>query len=435
MAGPVFISYNEHDWHPEQKPKKGEAAKEVIQKEPNKSQKRLQVYLLIVTCCNTRALNVQVCQELTAREIGKAIQCFIAERGQPEMVISDNAQQFKMLKNIYEDAIRSHVNQYSPFTAWHFIPARAPWWGGFYEGMIRPFKEILRSLLPSMRIRDLMHAHRIVKMAESCMNHRPLWATTDANGDMIVVTPFQFLSVGVRMDMPYPANDTDLEVLEKIQTAQAVQVRNLWHQIRRSYLTELQAFHNKRVPAKERVLKVGDLVLIKDDWHARNYWSIGRITETIEGYNGKVRTVRLEKYVPNEVNKGLALSKYGLRGESKLNKAQRRELTGYFKGLNEPQAVKNLVPFELWQGKKFEHPADGIVRQIGQSEKPINYQPEFNNFSEPESEFENNVYRRYERMSEEIIDEAKAMHFLDGEMKDEEYDRAKVSRIRAKIGI
>jgi signal peptidase I len=372
---------------------------------------------------------------MTAKEIGKAIQCFIAERGQPEMVISDNAQQFKSLKKIYEDAIRTHVQQYSPYTAWHFIPARAPWWGGFYEGMIRPFKETLRSMIPSMRIRDLIQAHRIVKMAESCMNHRPLWATTDANGDIIVVTPFQFLSVGVRQDMPYPSNDTDLEVLQKLQTAQAVQVRNLWHQVRRTYLIELQAFHNKRVPVKERVVKVGDLVLLKDDWHARNYWSIGRITETMIGYNGKIRTVMLEKYVPNEINKSLALSKYGIRGESKLTKAQRRELTGYFKGLSEPQAVKNLVPFELWQGKKFEHPEEGIVRQFGPNEWNLNHKSSFNNFSEPCSEFENNQYRHYEKMNEEICEEAKMLHFLDGDMFDREYDNAKISRIRSKIGI
>jgi signal peptidase I len=235
--------------------------------------------------------------------------------------------------------------------------------------------------------------------------------------------------------MPYPSNDTDLEVLQKLQTAQAVQVRNLWHQVRKTYLSELQAFHNKRIPVKERVIKVGDLVLLKDDWHARNYWSIGRVTETFVGFNGKIRTVKLEKYVPNEINKTLALSKYGIRGESKLTKAQRRELTGYFKGLDEPQAVKNLVPFELWQGRKFEHPSNVIVRHVGQNERLIDHEPKFHNFSEPCAELVNKVYRNYERMDEWIQDEAKNLHFVSGDMRDKEYEEAKVRRIRSKIGL
>jgi hypothetical protein len=210
-------------------------------------------------------------------------------------------------------------------------------------------------------------------------------------------------------------------VLEKLKSAQTLQLRKLWHQVRMSYFTELQAFHNKRIPAKERVLKNGNLVLIKNDWSARNYWPIGRVKETIAGSDGKIRTVWLEKYVPNEINRSLALEKYGVRAGKHLTKIQRKELTGFFKPLEEAQAVKNLIPFELWRGNKFEHPADALSRHFGPTETLLkNIPKQFENFTVPVGKRTNDTFMNYEKQRTDIQDEAKNIHLFSGSMKDEE---------------
>jgi hypothetical protein len=100
---------------------------------------------------------------------------------------------------------------------------------------------------------------------------------------------------------------------------------------------------------------------------------------------------------------------------------QRKELTGFFKLLEEPQAVKNLVPFELHRGDKFEHPEDMVSRHFGPCETLLKKTTlKFENFSRPQGEIQNEVYKKYEKQKVDFQIEAKELHLFSGPLIDEE---------------
>jgi hypothetical protein len=417
MAGPIFMSYEELNASTEppnkrQKMKEspdGETAVNKTKKGRHKTSgahKQLQLYVLIVTCCNTRAVNVQICQSLNALEISKAFECFVAERGRPERVISDNAQQFKQLKRLYQEAVRMYLSPRYPRIYWKFIPSRSPWWGGFYESLIRPFKNTIRTMLPRMRVRNALHAHRICKQAEACLNHRPLWAESRTDNSISAVTPFQFLSVEVdASNADFHTNDVESEILKQLKSAQTTAMCTLWYKVRMSLLTELQKFHDRRTMKSERVLKVNDLVIMKNDWSARSYWPIAKVTKVLPDQNGVIRSVEVSKYVPNAINAELSKSLFGIQTEGKLTRRQLRQVTGFFKPMATAQAVRNLVRFELWNPEDLDKSSRGAftVHLFGKfNTLPAWYKPRIERFLGVPKEKKNEVLQDYEPLGSAV---------------------------------
>lgn len=76
---------------------------------------------------------------------------FIARRGTPKEIISDNASQFKLAissieiawnKVIQDIDVQSHVAEQG--IKWNFIVELSPWMGGFYERLVGSSKMALR---------------------------------------------------------------------------------------------------------------------------------------------------------------------------------------------------------------------------------------------------------------------------------------------------
>ncbi|GFW99904.1 integrase catalytic domain-containing protein [Trichonephila clavipes] len=78
---------------------------------------------------------------------------FLARRGNCKVIYSDNTRTFKAAErelayfaNILKDG------EFQNFVAdkgihWKFIVERAPWWGGFYERLVKTIKDPLRKIL------------------------------------------------------------------------------------------------------------------------------------------------------------------------------------------------------------------------------------------------------------------------------------------------
>jgi hypothetical protein len=303
--------------------------------------------------------------------------------------------------------------------------------------MIRPFKKILADILPRMRIKNLMHAHRACKQAEACMNHRPLWAVPIGNDDVMAVTPFQFCCVAVEDKVPMHNNETEIEILKQLKSAQTTAMGTLWYKVRQSHLTALQKFHNQRLPQNEQVLKVGDLVLLKNDFSARSFWPIARITETHLNERGVFRTVSVEKYVPNEINFQLKKSLFGMTPTKNLTKKQLQQVTGFFKPLESRQSVKNLVRFELWNPEAEKLPKQsatigkyGIKESLLRSHVPLFEQYMHDNIN---CKYLNNTYRTYSKQSRLI--QAAAASIVNAKKPIDIEANAKLIKDRKAIGV
>jgi hypothetical protein len=66
------------------------------------------------------------------------------------------------------------------------------------------------------------------------------------------------------------------------------------------------------------------------------------------GSDGNARAAYIDKYVPNEVNHELRLTKYKGRSMKKLTPLEKRAVTGYFKPQKQTYPVSKLAPYEFW---------------------------------------------------------------------------------------
>ena len=74
-------------------------------------------------------------------------------------------------------------------TSWRFIVARAPWWGGFWERMVRSVKRCLKKVVgrTTLTFEDL---GTLLIEIESVINSRPLtYAYDDQGGISYALTP------------------------------------------------------------------------------------------------------------------------------------------------------------------------------------------------------------------------------------------------------
>ena len=98
-----------------------------------------------------REAHLEVVLNMTAEEFLLCFKRLIARRGSPNVVISDNAMQFKTVSqaknSVWKNVIHCEVvkNYASVIGAkWGFIVEMAPWMGGFYETLVGLVKRALR---------------------------------------------------------------------------------------------------------------------------------------------------------------------------------------------------------------------------------------------------------------------------------------------------
>ena len=108
------------------------------------------VWICLFTCCVTRAVHLELVLDLSAVIFIRCLKRFVARRGLPRKIVSDNAKTFKatakaidsMLKDQDVQNYLSHVG-----VEWVFNLEKAPWWGGIFERLVKSTKRCLRKLI------------------------------------------------------------------------------------------------------------------------------------------------------------------------------------------------------------------------------------------------------------------------------------------------
>ena len=116
-------------------------------KEGNTVQK---MWICLFTCLAVRAIHLEIEKGLSAQLFLDCLRWFIARRGKPTTIISDNAPQFRLVKsrldqqrrNVHKDECVLSFFSYEAIK-WRFTTALAPWKGGFYERLVGGGKESL----------------------------------------------------------------------------------------------------------------------------------------------------------------------------------------------------------------------------------------------------------------------------------------------------
>ena len=94
--------------------------------------------------------------------------------GIPENIIGDNFKTFKAVE----------VQNFMHYSGikWNFILEKSPWWGGFYERMVRSIKNTLNKVVGISSL-DYEQLNTVLVEIENVINSRPLTYMNDENLD------------------------------------------------------------------------------------------------------------------------------------------------------------------------------------------------------------------------------------------------------------
>jgi len=138
------------------------------------------VWICLFTCCVTRALHLELVNELSTPAFIQCLKMFTARRGLPRRIVSDYAKTFKANAKAIE-AMLNHPDLKGHLlnlkVEWNFNLEKAPRWGGLFERLVKSTKRCLRKMIGQARL-SFDEVHTAVLKVESILNSRPLTYTT-----------------------------------------------------------------------------------------------------------------------------------------------------------------------------------------------------------------------------------------------------------------
>ncbi|XP_018366326.1 PREDICTED: uncharacterized protein LOC108763318 [Trachymyrmex cornetzi] len=244
-----------------------------------------------------KAVHLEVVSDLSTDGFIAALRRFVARRGLPEHIYSDNGTNFvganNHLKELYA-LFNSTEHKDSVFKfatdrriLWHFIPPVAPHFGGLWESMIKLFKHHFKRVVGDSLF-TFEKLNTFTTEVESILNSRPINTLSSDPNDMMVLTPSHYL-IGKSL-MTLPEGNCFTVPANRLSTWQHItKVRqDFWKRWNIEYLNKLQ----KRVKWIKDGPKIneGSVVLINDkNLPCMRQWAWAKSLNFIQGWNSTSR--------------------------------------------------------------------------------------------------------------------------------------------------
>lgn len=253
-------------------------------------------FIAVFVCLATRAIHLEAVSDLTTNAFLAAFKRFTARRGYCLNIYTDNGTTFvganndikKEFQQFLKTTSKTAAELLSENTNWHFIPPGAPHFGGIWEAAVKSMKHHLKRVIGDQML-TFEELTTVLYQIEACLNSRPITPLSNDPSEIEALTPGHFL-----IGRPLIANpQSDISELKCCSRWQLLtkMVQQFWKRWSTEYLSTLQ--HRPKWMTKEQNLKIGDLVLIKEDNYPPLKWSMGRIIETHPGKDDIVRAVTL----------------------------------------------------------------------------------------------------------------------------------------------
>lgn len=245
----------------------------------------------------TRAIHIEVIEELSSAAFINALRRFIAIRGPVVQFRSDRGTNF--IGATQDLSINAEFVEKGPVgtflsnsgTSWIFNPPHASHMGGAWERLIGVSRRILDSMLLQNRV-ELTHDVLVTFMAEvsAIVNNRPLLPVSSDPESPSLLTPSILLTMKTSADIgPFPEfGPKDIRAhWKRVQ----ILAEEFWKRWRNEYLHTLQV--RQKWKEDRPNLKTGDVILMKDSGSARNDWPMGIVKRTFPSDDGRVRKVEI----------------------------------------------------------------------------------------------------------------------------------------------
>ena len=279
FAGPLYVSSKELD------------------RSKTKTQK---VYICLLTCASTRALHLELVPNMSVPTFLQAFMHFVARRGLPSKILSNNAKMFKGTAIEIQRITRStEVQQYitNKGVIWKFIVEKAPWQGGFWERMVRCVKRCLKKVVGRAFL-SFKEMRTVLIEIEGTLNNRPLtYVYDEKQGISYPLTPSSLI---YGRTIATAASDKHYDVISTNQTLTRREryhwtlLKHFTNQWRSEYLTSLlETARATSAGSDKKVVDVGDLIILKSDQTLRTFWKVAKVEELIPNRDNVVRAAKI----------------------------------------------------------------------------------------------------------------------------------------------
>ncbi|XP_039276065.1 uncharacterized protein LOC120349651 [Nilaparvata lugens] len=180
-------------------------------------------YLCIFVCLTTKATHLEFLSSMSVNNFIAALHRFIARRGAPHTLFSDNAKTFtsaarkmyeleKLLKTMPSE-VKCFLSNYG--INWKFIPPYAPHQGGIWEATVKSAKTLLHRCIGDTALTYEEYDTIFVRI-ESILNSRPLTELSSEPAEAAsVLTPGHFLIGRPLTAPPQPIETKELLVARR----------------------------------------------------------------------------------------------------------------------------------------------------------------------------------------------------------------------------
>lgn len=231
---------------------------------------RIKTYLCIFVCLATRAVHIEAVADATTAAFLATLDKFVARRGLPSQIHSDNGSNFvgaeaelrAATAGLRTDEAQAETQHWASQRdiEWHFTPARAPHFGGLWESAVKAMKQLIRRTLSPQNL-TFDELTTLAASVEAILNSRPLLPIHSTSDDAVCpLTPGHFL-----IGRPLSSLPQRVDTLSKIQNVRRWNLvkrleYQLWQQWKKEYLTHLHQRAKWMTPQTD--FKIGDIVLV-----------------------------------------------------------------------------------------------------------------------------------------------------------------------------
>ena len=263
----------------------------------NKSAK---AYLCIFVCMAVKAVHLELTSDLTTSAFLNSLKRFIARRGRPKKIMSDNGTNFVGANNKLQELkkfLTNPVNQSEVinFAAnqsieWEFIPPHSPHVDGLWEAAVKSAKTHLKATIGEALL-SFEELQTVFCQIEACLNSRPLCQLTSDPNDYEALTPGHFLIGAPLYALPEEdLSDVKLNRLSRYELLTRIH-QHFWKKWSMEYVTQLQQRGKWTKINKNEQLRPGAMVLLKEINTPPLTWKLGRVEKLYPGKDGLTRKV------------------------------------------------------------------------------------------------------------------------------------------------
>ena len=265
--------------------------------------KCLKRYGVLFTCLSMRAIHLEIASTLETDSFIMTLRRFIGRRGAVREIRCDNGTNFEgaenELRKAMEEMDHKRVEEFlteqgGDWIRWDKNTPYASHTGGAWERQIRTVKSVLMSLIKSTpKVLDEETIRTFLTEAEGIVNSRPLTVENLLDPESKPLCPNQILTMKSKLVLPPPGEfqEADVYCRKRWRIAQHL-TNSFWTRWRKEYLQLLQS--RQKWTEKKRNLRVGDVVLLKEEGAIRGKWPMGRVLEVHPGQDGLVRSITVK---------------------------------------------------------------------------------------------------------------------------------------------